>query len=101
MPMKAKENDFDGCVIPLINFFTVPYAALYPLFWVPFLFSPLGFPVYCLYVWPICVLIWVLSLIVAHKHMVDRHFSYFIALSTILCVIVETALTFYLSFPDL
>lgn len=45
-----EDNGFEGCIIPMITFFAMPYAALYPLFWVPFAFTTIGFPVYCLYV---------------------------------------------------
>lgn len=96
-----EEDDFDGCIVPLITFFAIPYAALFPLFWVPFAFTPLGFPIYSLYVWPFCVLEWLLSLLAARKRLANRSFYYFIAVSTVLCVLVETVLTFYLSYPDL
>lgn len=98
---RKEEDDFEGCIVPLINFMAIPYATLYPLFWVPFAFTAIGFPVYSLYVWPFCVLAWLLSLIVAHRYLKGRPFDYYIAVSTLLCVLVETVLTFYLSYPDL
>ena len=96
-----EDNGFEGCIIPMITFFAMPYAALYPLFWVPFAFTTIGFPVYCLYVWPFCVLIWLLSLLTAHKYLEEKSFDHFIAVSSVLCVLIQTVLTFYLSYPDL
>lgn len=95
------ENDLDGCIFPLMYFFVTPYAVLFPLFWVPFAFTEIGFPVYSLYVWPFCLLIWVLSMLAAKKCLSEKHFDYFTAVSTIVCALVQTILTFYYSYSNL
>ncbi len=98
---EVDDNEFDGCIIPLITFFTVPLSALYPLWWFPFIFSKIGFPIYSLYVWPFCAIAWLLSLIMAHKRLGERAFTRFIAISSLVCLVVLNVLTFYFSFPDL
>lgn len=95
------KNDFDNYLIPLLTLFAVPYAALFPLFWIPFTFTQIGFLVYSLYVWPFCMLAWLLSLIVVHKHLEKRSYNRFIAVSAVACVLIQTILIFYYSYPDL
>lgn len=96
-----KWDDLDDLVIPVVTYSAVPYAALFPLFWIPFAFTKIGFPVYSLYVWPICVLVWLIVLIVAHNHLGKKAFERFVAISAVACIFVQIVLTFYLSYPDL
>lgn len=96
-----EKNDFDDCILPFISFIATIYAVLFPLFWIPFTFTKIGFPVFLLYVWPFCILAWVVSLIVAQRYMQKRGFERFIAISALTCIIVQTVLIFYLSYPDL
>lgn len=97
----VEDRDIDGCVVPLTMIVVVPYAALYPLFWVPFAFTKIGFPVYSLYVWPVCLFAWLASLIVARKYLNERDFFRFLVLASVFSVLIQTVLTFWLSYPDL
>lgn len=98
---ESERNNFDNYIIPLVTVFAVPYAALFPLFWIPFTFTQIGFPVYSLYAWPFCMLVWLLSLIVVHKYLEKQGYERFIAVSAVTCVLVQTVLIFYYSFHDL
>lgn len=96
-----EKNDFDDCILPFISFIATIYAVLFPLFWIPFTFTKIGFPVFLLYVWPFCILAWIISLIVAQRYMQKRGFERFIVISALICIIVQTVLIFYFSYPDL
>lgn len=98
---EEEKDGFDNYIIPLVTVYAVPYAALFPLFWIPFTFTPIGFPVYSLYAWPFCVLVWLLSLIVARKYLEKQSYVRFIAVSAVACVLVQTIITFYFSYPNL
>lgn len=99
--VKKEEDLMNGCFVPFMLFVGVIFALLYPIVWTPFAFTRMGFPIDSLYVWPPCVLVWILLSVFTYRHVGKNAFIWYMLISSWTCLTIETFLTFHFALPPL